>query len=63
MPALWLSFDWAKAEPTENWTLKIERKKNSPEDRTIKMFYLDEIYKEHDKLELKDLMDFEELQY
>ena len=45
-------------EPDRNWTLKIERKKNSPEDKTIKMFYLDEIYKEHDKLELKDLMDF-----
>lgn len=45
-------------EPDRNWTLKIVRKKNSPEDKTIKMFYLDEIYKEHDKLELKDLMDF-----
>lgn len=45
-------------EPDRNWTLKIDRKENSPEDNTIKMFYLDEIYKEHDKLELKDLMDF-----
>lgn len=45
-------------EPDRNWTLKIVRKEDSPEDNTIKMFYLDEIYKEHDKLELKDLMDF-----
>ncbi len=48
---------------TENdklWTTKIERSENTPEDKTIKMFCLDDIYKEHDTLELKDIMDFKE---
>ena len=47
-------------EPDRNWTIKIDREKDSPEDKTIKMFCLDEIYKEHDNLELKDLMDFKD---
>ena len=45
-------------EPDERWTIKINRKKNSPEDNTIKLFSLDEIYRMHNKLELKDIMDF-----
>lgn len=41
-----------------SWTIKIEREANSPEDNTVRMFYLDELYKKHDLLELKDIMDF-----
>lgn len=45
-------------EPDRKWTIKINRKENSPEDKTIKLFSLDEIYRMHDILELKDIMDF-----
>jgi len=48
------------AEPTKKWTIKIDRVPQSPEDKTIRMFCLDQIYKMHDNLELKDLMDFKE---
>lgn len=45
-------------EPDRKWTIKIDRAKGSKEDKTISLFCLDAIYKEHDKLELKDMMDF-----
>lgn len=45
-------------ESDRKWTIKINREKNSPEDNTIKLFCLDDIYKMHDNLELKDIMDF-----
>ena len=40
------------------WSIKIDRPNNSPEDRTIKLFELDDVYRYHDLLELKDIMDF-----
>lgn len=47
-------------EDGKRWTTKIERRQDSREDNTIKLFHLDEIYKMHDLLELKDIMDFKE---
>lgn len=42
------------------WTIEIERPDGSPEDNTIKLFCLDDIYKLHDPLEVKDIMDFKD---
>ena len=47
-------------EDGKRWTIKIDRKQGSREDNTIKLFCLDKIYKMHDLLELKDIMDFKE---
>lgn len=46
--------------PGKKWTIEIERPDGSPEDNTIKLFCLDDIYKLHDPLEVKDIMDFKE---
>ena len=46
--------------PTQKWTISIERPEQSPEDNTIKLFCLDDIYKLHDPLEVKDIMDFKD---
>lgn len=46
--------------PNKKWTVKIERPDGSPEDNTIKLFCLDDIYKLHDQLEVKDIMDFKD---
>ena len=46
--------------PDTKWTIKIERPDGSPEDNTIKLFCLDDIYKLHDPLEVKDIMDFKD---
>lgn len=40
------------------WSVDIERNINSPEDKTVKAFYLDDIYSYHGPLEVKDLIDF-----
>lgn len=44
--------------PDRKWSIKIERIENTPEDNTIKLFCLDDVYRYHDLLELKDIMDF-----
>lgn len=44
--------------PDRKWSIKIDRKKNTPEDKTINLFRLDDVYRYHDLLELKDIMDF-----
>lgn len=53
-----------KVIPSENpdykWTIYLDRQEHSKEDETIKLFCLDEIYKMHDQLELKDIMDLRE---
>lgn len=53
-----------KAIPSTNpdykWTISLDRQEHSKEDETIKLFCLDEIYKMHDQLELKDIMDLRE---
>ncbi|MCF2658215.1 hypothetical protein JQM83_03300 [Parabacteroides distasonis] len=46
--------------PNKKWTIKIERPDGSPEDKTINLFCLDDIYKLHDQLEVKDIMDFKD---
>lgn len=46
--------------PSLKWNLSIERPKNSAEDNTIKLFCLDDIYKLHNPLEVKDIMDFKD---
>ena len=46
--------------PSKKWTIEIKRPENSPEDNTIKLFCLDDIYKLHDSLEVKDIMDFKD---
>ena len=46
--------------PDRKWSIKIERKDNTPEDKTINLFKLDDVYRYHDLLELKDIMDFRE---
>lgn len=46
--------------PEYKWTICLDRQENSKEDETIKMFCLDDIYKMHDQLELKDIMDLKE---
>lgn len=46
--------------PNMKWTIKIERPDGSAEDNTIKLFCLDDIYKLHDSLEVKDIMDFKD---
>lgn len=46
--------------PTQKWTISIERPMDSAEDKTIKLFCLDDIYKIHDLLEVKDIMDFKD---
>lgn len=45
-------------ETEMNWSVILERKKNSKEDNTIKSFKLDEIYYAHGNIEVKDLMNF-----
>ena len=47
-------------DSSQKWTISIERPKNSAEDKTISLFRLDEIYKLHDQLEVKDIMDFKD---
>ncbi|TWV11242.1 hypothetical protein FQ707_11180 [Bacteroidaceae bacterium HV4-6-C5C] len=42
------------------WTVKINRQKDSKEDKTIKAFRLDEIYAMHGELEVLDIMYFKE---
>ena len=49
-----------KKMPDRKWSIKIERKDNTPEDKTINLFKLDDVYRYHDLLELKDIMDFRE---
>ena len=46
--------------PSQKWTISIERPERSAEDKTIKLFCLDDIYKLHDQLEVKDIMDFKD---
>lgn len=46
--------------PSQKWTISIERPERSAEDNTIKLFCLDDIYKLHDPLEVKDIMDFKD---
>lgn len=41
------------------WSVLLNRKRNSKEDRTITDLALDEIYEKHGPLEVKDIMDFE----
>lgn len=46
--------------PSQKWTISIERPIGTAEDNTVKLFCLDDIYKLHDQLEVKDIMDFKD---